>query len=165
VNDGQVHVRPGTIEDYPGAYEVIAETFAFHQQAAPEFFRQTDAPPPTRAWIEQLLQDGQRVWYVAETVQERESRIVGFITARLQLAAPEPFLTPEVRVHVDTLGILPAWQRRGIARRLMEAVESWARQRGARRITLSVWEFNRGALGLYDDLGYATFRRDLWKAL
>ena|SRR5215831_1351651 len=160
---GEVLVRPGMLEDYPQAAQVIAATFAFHQQAAPEFFRETASPAPTRAWIEALLQDAQGAWYLAEVVHER--RIVGFITVHLQQVPQEPFLVPEVRANIDNLGILPAWQRRGIGRQLMAEAEQWARQHGAHRIMLSVWEFNQGALGLYEALGYTTFRRILGKAL
>jgi hypothetical protein len=43
----------------------------------------------------------------------------------------------------------------------MGAGEQWARRQGARRIMLNVWEFNAGALGLYESLGYTTFSRNL----
>jgi ribosomal protein S18 acetylase RimI-like enzyme len=161
VSDAPVRIRPGTIEDYARAREVIAETFAFHQQAVPEFFRATDSPPPTRAAIEELLRDGQGAWLLAE----HDGRIVGFVTIQLRPAAHEPFFTPEARAVVDSLGILPAWRRRGIGRQLMEAAEEWARQRGARRLMLSVWEFNDNALRLYNSLGYTAFTRRMWKAL
>ena len=161
MSEANIIMRPGTVEDYPQAREVISETFAFHKQAAPEFFRMTDSPPPTRAIIEDLFGDGQGAWFLAEV----DGRIVGFVTVRLRPAADEPFLVPEVRAHVESLGLLPAWHRRGIGRQLMETVEQWARQHDARRITLNVWEFNDGALQLYDTLGYTTFSRNLWKPL
>jgi ribosomal protein S18 acetylase RimI-like enzyme len=161
MTEATILIRPGTVEDYPRVREVIAETFAFHQQATPEFFRTTDSPPPTPTIIEGLLRDGQGAWFLAEA----DGRIVGFVTIRLRHAAHEPFLVPEVRAHVESLGILPAWRRRGIGRKLMEAVEQWARQHDARRMTLNVWEFNDGALRLYETLGYETFSRNLWKPL
>jgi ribosomal protein S18 acetylase RimI-like enzyme len=161
VSERQVRIRPGTIEDYPQASEVLAETFSFHQQAVPEQFHATDTPPPTRAAIEEVLRDGQGAWFLAEA----DGRMVGFVTLRLRPEAHEPYLTPEVRALVDSLGVLPAWQHRGIARGLMAAAEQWARQRGARRLILNVWEFNAGALSLYTALGYTTFSRNLWKAL
>src|SRR5262249_27927060 len=88
VSDTTILVRLGTVEDYPKAHEVIAETFAFPQQAVPEFFHATDSPPPTRNVIEELLRDGRGAWFVAE----HEGRIVGFITIRLQPPAHEPFM-------------------------------------------------------------------------
>jgi len=30
---------------------------------------------------------------------------------------------------------------------------------------LNVWEFNEGAFGLYETLGYTTMNRNMWKAL
>lgn len=161
MSEATIRIRPGTVEDYPQAREVISETFAFHQQAAPEFFRATDSPPPTRAVIEGLLSDGHGAWFLAEV----DGRIAGFATVRLRPAADEPFLVPEVRAHVESLGILPAWRRRGIGQRLMETIEQWARQHDVRRVTLNVWEFNDGALQLYETLGYTTFSRNLWKPL
>jgi GNAT superfamily N-acetyltransferase len=145
----------------PRAHEVLAETFAFHQQSAPEFFHETDSPPPTHTMIEELLRDGQGAWFLAEG----DGRLVGFVTLRLRPASHEPFMVPELRAIGESLGILPAWRRRGIGRRLMAAGEQWARQRGARRIMLNVWEFNDGALELYQTLGYTTFSRNLWKVL
>jgi hypothetical protein len=50
-----VLVRSGGIDDYARARAVIAATFAFHQQAAPEIFRETDSPAPTQRAIEELL--------------------------------------------------------------------------------------------------------------
>jgi diamine N-acetyltransferase len=161
MSDRTIRIRPGTVEDYPQPSEVLAETFTLHQQAMPEHFRATDSPPPTRAVIEELLRDDHAAWFLAEA----DGRIVGFVTLRLRPASHELFLVPEARAIVESLGILPAWRRRGIARQLMAAAEQWARQRGARRILLNVWEFNAGALGFYATVGYTTFSRNLWKAL
>ena len=161
MSDGDITVRPGTVEDYPRAHEVIAETFAFHRQAVPQFFRETDAPPPTRAAIEELLGHGEGAWFLAE----QQGRVVGFVTIRLRPASHEPSLVPEVRAVVESLGVLQPWRRCGIGRQLMEAVHEWARQRGARRVMLNVWEFNDSARGLYETLGYTTFNRNMWKAL
>ena len=47
----------------------------------------------------------------------------------------------------------------------MEAAEAWARQQGATRLVLNVWEFNTGALSFYESLGYNAFSRNMWKAL
>jgi ribosomal protein S18 acetylase RimI-like enzyme len=47
----------------------------------------------------------------------------------------------------------------------MEAAQEWARQRGARRVQLTVWEFNEGAIAFYESLGYETYSRNMWKSL
>lgn len=43
----------------------------------------------------------------------------------------------------------------GAGKALMRAAESWARAAGYRRLTLSVFEHNRRARGVYEHLGFA----------
>jgi ribosomal protein S18 acetylase RimI-like enzyme len=156
-----VTVRLGTVADYARARAVIAETFAFHQQAAPAFFHESDSPPPTLATIEALLQDDGGAWFLAE----QEGAVIGFVTVQLRPPAHEPYLVQESRAHVQNLGILPAWRGQGVGRALMEAAEAWARDHGVTRLVLNVWEFNTGALSFYETLGYSAFSRNMWKSL
>jgi GNAT superfamily N-acetyltransferase len=58
-----------------------------------------------------------------------------------------------------------AWQGRGAGRALMNAAEAWAREHGAERLHLNVWEFNEGAIAFYERLGYVTFSRNMWRKL
>jgi ribosomal protein S18 acetylase RimI-like enzyme len=161
VSGADIRIHEGTVEDYPRAREVMAETLAFHQQSAPEFFRATDAPPPPYTFIEELVRAGHGAWFLAE----ENEQIVGFVTIRLESTTQKPWMVPEVRAHIDNLGILPRWRRRGLGRQLMAAGEQWAQQHGACRILLNVWEFNDAALALYETLGYRTLSRNLWKPL
>lgn len=83
-------------------------------------------------------------------VAELEGQVVGFVFA----AEREDYFTREVVAHVEDLALAPEAEGRGLARGLMEAVESWARGRGRRRVSLNVWAQNRRAVGLYERLGY-----------
>jgi GNAT superfamily N-acetyltransferase len=159
--ENSVTIRLGTVADYPRARAVIAETFTFHQQAAPMFFQESDAPPPTLAAIEEMLQDGAGAWFIAE----QEGSVIGFVTVQLRPLAQEPYLVAERRALVQNLGMLSAWRGQGIGRTLMEAAEAWARQHGATRLVLNVWEFNAPALRFYESLGYSAFSHNMWKAL
>ena len=55
-----------------------------------------------------------------------------------------------VRLYVDR-----AWHGRGLAAALMTRAEAAARDRGARRMWLGVWENNHRAAAFYRKLGYA----------
>jgi GNAT superfamily N-acetyltransferase len=46
---------------------------------------------------------------------------------------------PYRRVHVEALGTASAFQRRGLATALIEAVEAWAREKGARAISAETY--------------------------
>lgn len=58
---------------------------------------------------------------------------------------------------VGTLGVLPAYRRRGIARQLVNAGIKMARDKGARTITLSVISQNKPAYELYRNLGFTHY--------
>ncbi|MDZ8140923.1 MAG: GNAT family N-acetyltransferase [Nostoc sp. DedQUE04] len=62
--------------------------------------------------------------------------------------------------HIFILYVVPEHRRRGIGTALMEYVENWAIQRGDRQIGLQVFQSNKPALNLYNQLGYQT--QSLW---
>jgi len=62
--------------------------------------------------------------------------------------------------HIFILYVAPEHRRRGIGTALMRYVENWATQRGDRQIGLQVFQSNKPALNLYDQLGYQT--QSLW---
>ncbi len=72
------------------------------------------------------------VWLVAEV----DGQVVGDVSAHLERPAENAErqllrYLGEVRVYVDALGVVQAHRRQGVGMRLMQAVERWARERGA----------------------------------
>lgn len=78
-------------------------------------------------------------------------RPVGIVTAFLGFStfAAQPL------VNIHDVHVGPEFQRRGVARRLLEAVEAEARRLGCCRLTLEVQENNHGARALYEKLGFS----------
>ena len=71
---------------------------------------------------------------------------VGHPTACVEAARPVEIQ----RIYVDA-----PWQGRGIAQALMEAMLMHARERGADRVWLGVWEHNPRARRFYEKSGFA----------
>lgn len=72
------------------------------------------------------------------------------------------FVTPETDFftgaqggHIEVVAVAAEAEGRGIARRLMEAGETWARERGFRFLTLNVFVANERARSVYEGLGYS----------
>lgn len=63
-------------------------------------------------------------------------------------------------VNIHDLAVLPSHRGKGIGRRLMQAVETEARRRGACKVTLEVLTGNRPAQTLYQDCGFAAYALD-----
>ena len=55
------------------------------------------------------------------------------------------------------------YRRRGIAKGLFEKMQFLAKQKGAVRVDLMVWEFNKEAIQLYEALGMTPQRYILEK--
>lgn len=67
--------------------------------------------------------------------------------------------------NIFLLYVVPEHRRRGIGKALMQYVEDWARTRGDRQIGLQVFESNKPALNLYNQLGYQTQSLSMVKSL
>lgn len=67
--------------------------------------------------------------------------------ARGRLEAPIAYL---LAVYVT-----PQWRQRGIGRAVSLAVVSWARERSASAVVLSVSDWNAGARRVYESIGFA----------
>ena len=55
--------------------------------------------------------------------------------------------------HISVIAVTRDAEGKGVGRALMEYAETWARERGHHTITLSVFENNRRAQGLYERMG------------
>lgn len=77
----------------------------------------------------------------------------------------EDYFSQQWHAHVSVIAITRAAEGRGVGRALMAHAEEWARARGHRSITLSVFEGNRRAQALYERVGYATEMRRMIKRL
>ncbi len=96
------------------------------------------------------------IWLVAEV----DGRVVGNLSAELQRpieTAARQLLRflGETRLFVSALGVEQAYQRRGVATRLMEAVEQWGRDRGAVSVSLDTWIHSEQSVPFYERrMGY-----------
>jgi GNAT superfamily N-acetyltransferase len=63
------------------------------------------------------------------------------------------YLEPPV-AHLIAVYVTPDWRQRGIGRAVSEAVVSWARERSARAVLLSVSDWNDGARRVYESIGF-----------
>ncbi|MBI1651270.1 ribosomal protein S18-alanine N-acetyltransferase [Hyphomicrobium sulfonivorans] len=71
-------------------------------------------------------------------------QIVGFVIGRI--AADE--------AEIISIGVAPEWQRRGIAKRMLEGLARAARRSEVKRLFLEVAVDNEAALELYTGLGF-----------
>ena len=96
--------------------------------------------------LRELAEKGAGVYFVALDGDE----IVGFLGAFAGW-----FTRNRGVIYVAHIGLRAANRGRRIGGRLFDAIEAWARERGAHRLELQVAQSNRRALALYHRQGFA----------
>lgn len=82
---------------------------------------------------------------------DETNRMVGLVDATLW---HESVMVKGIKtVCLDNIYVLPECRRRGIAAKLFNAVEQWAKEQGAVRLDLHTWDFNKDAIAMYRAMG------------
>jgi ribosomal-protein-alanine N-acetyltransferase len=92
-----------------------------------------------------LLDEIQNVESRRYTVAEQKGKIVGYLGVMFVLD----------ELHINTIGTLPGFERRGIASSLMKEMWPVAVERGITKASLEVAVSNTGAQALYYRFGFA----------
>ena len=77
----------------------------------------------------------------------------------------EDYFSQDWHAHISVIAVTRDAEGQGVGRALMEHAESWARGRGHRSITLSVFDGNHRARTLYERVGFSTEMRRMTKRL
>lgn len=143
-----MEIRKLTESDYNKVIELYKELDELHVQARPDYFvcRDKDKIYPKDAFIHNLAFPGG-----IEMGAFDDGQIVGVVRATLW---EESGMVKDVKtVCLDDIYVSPTYRRRGIATKLFTEVETWAKEQGAIRLDLHTWDFNKGAIAMYQAMG------------
>lgn len=154
-------IRLLTKEDYPVMLPLYCALDALHVETRPDWFRsRPEEEIFPRASFDALTEDPECLMLGAF---DSGGAAVGLLRATLW--QDSGMVKGLKNVCLDNIYVLPAYRRRGIASRLYAAAEDWAREQGACRLELHVWEFNRDAMAAYRAWGLTAQRHVLEKNL
>jgi len=97
-------------------------------------------------------------------VAECRGDVVGFVCVLASVRGDSPD-DPATFAWIQDVFVKPAYQRRGLATRLMNEAESFSRARDARLLRLGVLDRNEDARSFYRRLGFRDYVRILTKSL
>lgn len=143
-----MEIRKLTESDYDKVIELYKVLDELHVQARPDYFicRDKDEIYPKDAFIHNLAFPGG-----IELGAFDDEQIVGVVRATLW---EESGMVKDVKtVCLDDIYVSPTYRRRGIATKLFTEVETWAKEQGAIRLDLHTWDFNMGAIAMYQAMG------------
>ncbi|MDX1522605.1 MAG: GNAT family N-acetyltransferase [Anaerolineae bacterium] len=100
------------------------------------------SPPPD---------DGRWLWHALQL----HYGIIGAVRCLLLLLLiDDTYRVAQDEIYIEMLGVDPEWQRRGVARQLLQHAETVAAQAASQRLTLKVVTDNLAALRVYKKAGF-----------
>jgi ribosomal protein S18 acetylase RimI-like enzyme len=148
-------IRLATDLDVPVVIAMFGALDDQHSAGEPYQFRGSSAQPRTKQAIRELLENPD----IAVLVAEADARVVGQTVVEIRVVPDDawPYVARRYGL-VHDLVVEPGLRRQGIGRALMAAADEWLRERDIDSVELNVWDFNEGALRLYESLGYCVQR-------
>jgi ribosomal protein S18 acetylase RimI-like enzyme len=154
----RVEVRAAQPGDGAGLAQIWLENACYYVRLFPDDFRMPDQVGLVESFEARLGR--QRSDSELHLVAVVDGIVAAFVSARLSEpdeSAKREMLAdrPHRRVHVETLGTANAFQRQGLATQLVDAVEAWAREQGARVISAGTYLHSPVAIPFWERrMGY-----------
>ncbi len=131
-----IQVRLASLEEADAIANILREAFAeFESDYTPEAFAVVTPPADE---IAGRFDEGP-IW-----VAVKDDRVVATVSA---VHEPE-------WLYIRSMAVLPTAQRLGLGRKLLEAVEAYAIEKGFERLFLYTTHFSSGAIKLYEKNGF-----------
>jgi ribosomal protein S18 acetylase RimI-like enzyme len=119
---------------------------------------------PGPAWHDLAAMEGFQERYMAATLAAADPSAQTLVACSadgkrlgyIHMRAGKDGVTDEPCGYVSLLAVEKEAEGLGIAHRMMEAAEAWARTRGYRFLSLDVFADNRRAVALYERRGFRT---------
>lgn len=140
-------IRAAHKGDIPALAGLLHQVNDVHAIGRPDIFilgqrKYTDSE------LEEVLSDASRPVFVAEV----DDVVAGYAFCVVE-STHRHNLQPEKTLYIDDICVDEAQRCGGIGKALYDYVNQYAKGIGCRRITLNVWEFNKGAMEFYKKMG------------
>lgn len=129
--------------------EILDQSNNYHYSQNPDYFAQSNKGAQT-GYTRWILNDRKNFGFVAVDGK----KIVGLLFAG-KMKKPSVMRVTNIYYLYD-IAIDRNYKRRGIGRKLMDALEQKAQKNKVRQIELNVYDFNCSALAFYEDIGFHT---------
>ena len=153
-----ISIRIARLSDHTQLELLFRELDRLHRDGASWLLQKAARDPRQPEWLQMLLGSSNSTLFVADV-----GTCVGLATVHLRDAPRFEAFIRQQHAVIDDLIVHPDWRRRGIARRLYESCEGWARDRKAAWIEVNVYEFNAEAYDFYASVGFTSTMRRLRK--
>lgn len=139
------NLRPLSIDDYDAFSALMQQLHCLHVEHRPDMY-----VPREQLYS---LQDFEKMVSSEEHIAigaEKDGRLAGICVLTLK---KRNFMVKEISAYMEELVVEEKLRHQGIATALFHEAERISREKGAKRLDLMVWDFNKSAKSLYEQLG------------
>ena len=144
-----MEIRRARPSDLATLVALHQEAQELHADAHPGRFRRNPPDEDLAVYLSGMIDSPSSLILVAD-----EGAPVGFVSADFRHREENWCSVSRENCYLASLCVAPAFRRTGVARRLIEALQHEAINRGCPEIELDVWNFNTPARGLFAELGF-----------
>ncbi len=153
-----VEIRRATLKDVKEILPVWGELAVFHSTLDPAFTPSAQWPREYGAYLRSLMTRDDAIAVVARDAGE----IVGYAVGRVTMLPP--FFEQRYRGYIHDVFVKPQFRRRGVGRRLVDAILQWLRQQEVLLVELTV-ATNNEAVAFWKRLGFSVYMQQMKKDL
>jgi ribosomal protein S18 acetylase RimI-like enzyme len=142
-------IRIANINDIDRILSLEDQIFELHFNARPDWIGKN---PKNYEFKKSTIESNDSKIFIAEENNE----IIGFCIINIREIKNHHMYHDMTNIEIEKLCIDEKYRQKGIGRKLFEEVKKLAKEKGAKFIELSVWEFNKNAKEFYEHLGMKT---------
>ncbi len=166
----EIEIRPAGESDLSAIAALLHEGDSHHRPYDSRAIRQEEPTPADPDVLRAWLGDPATVVLMAQNPATQDpageaGAALGFLRAVVQERPATRLRHALKAVVIEELVVTEAARGLGTGTRLMDEAQAWARERGADRVELGVYDANEAALTLYRKQGYRTLIRTLVRDL
>jgi len=143
----QVIIKEVGLNDFQAVHELIMQVHKLHVIKRKDVYKDVD-PMNFEEFKTELL-NSNNIYLVAEF----ENKIVGICFSQIKEISDNKILKNNKILHIQNLCVDKNYQKKGIGKKLYNAVVQVAKEKSVDSIELMVWGFNKNAIKFYQNLG------------
>lgn len=149
-------IRRMTFEDYEQAEELFKKLHNLHAEMEPDMYKKLDCVNKKRDF-KKHVKSKNKIMLCAE----EDGKIIGVSNTKFCTSG----MTEIKMAFMDALYVDENFRSSGVGKNLFLETERIAKENGAERLDLTVWNFNKGAIKFYESLGMVVQRYTFEKTL
>lgn len=138
-------IRDMEIKDYNGIDKLMKQVHSIHVDNRPDLYVELEHPL-SKNEFEEFVQNNNVISIVAEDDRE----IIGLCIVSIRNKSG---MIDKKIAYMDDLCVDEKFRGIGIGKKLFEFATDIAKKKGAERLDLMVWSFNKRAINFYKELG------------